>query len=314
MKHTFLFAACLCLLSCGSTGNNDSTDTVEDYADVVITLEFTNNIRQYERLGSFHEGLAKARRDGNWGFINTLGEEVIPCRYSEVGDFSEGRAYVSNGTGLYGYINREGETVVPCKYERAGNYSEGIACVSSGNRLNNFEAYLDFLDLEGNRIEALSGKYSWYIFSDCYGHPTYMPEYENGTCEVLEATDDEQDWPSLYIDTNGKTCDRPEAQPKKEEQEVKAFSDGSKDPVGHTLWGLQDQAGNVVLPCAFSYIRPFSQGVALAYVETGGYIGTGGLEDEDYIAVYGYVDKQGRHTFTKADFEKVGMVPLEGLQ
>lgn len=314
MKHTFLLAACLCLLSCGGTSSNGSTDTVADYADVTITPEFINNIRQYERLGSFHEGLSKARRDGRWGFINTLGEEVIPCRYSEAGDFCEGRAYVCNGTDLYGYINREGETVVPCKYERVGDYAEGIACVSSGNRLNSFEAYLDFLDLEGNRIEALSGKYAWFVFCDCYGHPTELPMFENGACQVLEPTADESDWPSLYIDTNGAPCERPQAQHQEEEQVVEAFSDCSTDPVGHTLWGLRDKAGNVVLPCVFSYILPFSQGVALAYVETGGNIGHDGIEDEDYIAVYGYVDKQGRHTFTKADFERVGMVPPGGLQ
>lgn len=70
----------------------------------------------------------------------------------------------------------------------------------------------------------------------------------------------------------------------------------------------------MVFPCVFSSLLPFSQGVALAYVETGGNIGNDGMEDEDYIAVYGYVDKQGHHTFTKADFERVGMVPPAGLQ
>ena len=319
MKQTFILSIiCLCMLSCGDKKNSSeegSDEGSDELTEVVITPEFTANIRQYDRLGTFHEGLAKARRDGYYGFINTLGEEVIPCRYTEVGDFSNGMVVISNGLDKYGYINRKGEAIIPCKYERAGDFSEGIACVSTGNYINDFEAYLDFIDTEGNVIEALSGKYTWPIFCDCYGNPTSLPQFENGVCQVLNPTDDEFDWPDILIDTKGQPCEQPESTHEtKEEPDIIAFADGTKDPVGHATWGLKDKAGNVVLPCVFSYIENFSEGVAVAYVETGGNIGRDGMEDEDYIAVYGYVDPQGNHTFTKEDFEKVGMTPPPGLQ
>lgn len=53
MKHPFLLAACLCLLSCDGTRNNGNIDTAEDYADWVITPEFIDNIRPYERSAPF---------------------------------------------------------------------------------------------------------------------------------------------------------------------------------------------------------------------------------------------------------------------
>jgi hypothetical protein len=56
------------------------------------------------------------------GFINTKGKLVIPYRhYLEVGDFSEGLAYVkekmSDGKIVTGFINTRGEYAIICDYE-----------------------------------------------------------------------------------------------------------------------------------------------------------------------------------------------------
>ncbi len=31
--------------------------------------------------------MAAVRRDGQWGFVNEEGEEVVPCQYDEVREF-----------------------------------------------------------------------------------------------------------------------------------------------------------------------------------------------------------------------------------
>ena len=104
---------------------------------VVITEQLANKIRKYEKLSSFHEGLAAVQRNGLWGYIDTEGNEVIPCIYkgTEYGNyafpFSEGMAVIIDKDGKYGYINKKGEMIVKPQFEEAGNFSEGVASVFS---------------------------------------------------------------------------------------------------------------------------------------------------------------------------------------
>lgn len=52
---------------------------------VVITEQLADKIRKYEKLSSFHEGLAAVQRNGLWGYIDTEGNEIIPCIYKRNG-------------------------------------------------------------------------------------------------------------------------------------------------------------------------------------------------------------------------------------
>lgn len=77
----------------------EKSDTV-DAKDAIVELtpEFIKAIEKYEQLGIFSEGYAAVRKGDRWGYINTKGEEVIPCNIdaSCVGPFSEGLAFVDN--------------------------------------------------------------------------------------------------------------------------------------------------------------------------------------------------------------------------
>ena len=61
-----------------------------------------------------------------WGFIDKSGALAIPTKYEEVGDFSEGLAWVRMN-GKCGYINMHGDLVVPPKYDRAYDFWNGMA-------------------------------------------------------------------------------------------------------------------------------------------------------------------------------------------
>jgi bifunctional DNA-binding transcriptional regulator/antitoxin component of YhaV-PrlF toxin-antitoxin module len=79
--------------------------------------------------GTFHEGLAKYT-DGGWGFIDRSGRIVIPAKFSIVGEFSEGLAFVSpSGKERYGYINKLGKLVIPTRFRVATDFHEGLALV-----------------------------------------------------------------------------------------------------------------------------------------------------------------------------------------
>lgn len=63
---------------------------------------------KYKQIRDFSGGLAAVENiDGLWGFINKKGEEVIPCQFKIVDDFSEGLAGVIDNNNMY-YIDRKG--------------------------------------------------------------------------------------------------------------------------------------------------------------------------------------------------------------
>lgn len=131
----------------------------------------------FEDISPFREGLAGVSiKNEGWGFINTKGEIVIPCIYSNVGNFNEGISRVVNykdkepkmgfidksGNNLFplickaasgfqngfamiqisdkwGFINLYGEIAIPCEYDVVGFFSEGLA----GVRLNEKSGFID---------------------------------------------------------------------------------------------------------------------------------------------------------------------------
>ncbi len=63
--------------------------------------------------GDYSEGLIRIKnKEGQWGYINTKCEIVIPFDYEKARDFSEGLALVKKEDGNWGYINRKGEWVI----------------------------------------------------------------------------------------------------------------------------------------------------------------------------------------------------------
>lgn len=111
------------------TNNDDDPNAV-----VELTPEFIEKVQQYDELAPFSEGRAAVCRDSLWGYINTKGDEVIPCQYSKeygVGAevFHEGMAQVYKDGKSY-YINRKGEIAFEGK---GGRFSEGVALLDNGN-------------------------------------------------------------------------------------------------------------------------------------------------------------------------------------
>jgi hypothetical protein len=79
----------------------------------------------YRGYGFCNE-LIDVELNGEWGFINTEGEQVIPCIYDEVFPFIEGLAGVLKND-YWGFINTEGEQVIPCIYDEVIPFYEGLA-------------------------------------------------------------------------------------------------------------------------------------------------------------------------------------------
>ena len=124
MKKNYLFTTLLCILFAG----------LQSFAQQKAPMEKVINGKTYK----FYEGLAidkQITEDGSskYGFIDTIGNIVIPLKYDGAQNFSEGLAKVENHDkkkqweGLIDVTGRE--VVPPVKYEVIGSFSEGIADV-----------------------------------------------------------------------------------------------------------------------------------------------------------------------------------------
>lgn len=104
---------------------------------------------KYDEVENFSEGLARVKINGKWGFIDKTDKLVIPAKYDKVFFFTEdlARVYIN---GKCGFIDKNGKMVIPAKYDGAWTFSEGLA----GVRIKNKWGFID-----KNRNIAIPAKY-----------------------------------------------------------------------------------------------------------------------------------------------------------
>ncbi len=87
---------------------------------------------KFDDVGELSNGLINVKK-GNWGFIDSLGDVLIPTKFKFADKFSNGLAIVSDGK-LYSYINTSGELIAPYEFTRVTRFDGKLARVSQGNK------------------------------------------------------------------------------------------------------------------------------------------------------------------------------------
>ena len=83
---------------------------------------------KYDNVDNFHEGLARVKLNGKWGFIDKTGKIVIEPKYDAAWDFSEGLASVKLN-GKWGFIDKTGKEITELKYDDVNSFLGGLASV-----------------------------------------------------------------------------------------------------------------------------------------------------------------------------------------
>lgn len=115
MSIACLFASYF-ILSCSSSEKEES------YRIVEISPTLSESVKKYSNVGEFHNGFAPVENNGRYGFIDTLGNEVIPCKYiglsyNEPGFYT---TYISNQYHLskQGLIGLDGKRLTEDVYKK----------------------------------------------------------------------------------------------------------------------------------------------------------------------------------------------------
>ena len=103
-----LSAAVICMTACGGS----SGETVDINGDWYRSPAIEAKPGDYDP-----DELCLVVKDGKAGFINSSGDEVIPCRYSYEVVFDESGYASASLDGKSGVINTSGEEVIPFEYD-----------------------------------------------------------------------------------------------------------------------------------------------------------------------------------------------------
>lgn len=103
------------------------------YIDKRGRAQFVDERGRFQDLGDFRDGLAPARVDGRWGFIDKSFRLRIEPVWDAVDEFSNGLAAVQK-EGRIGYIDKSGAVVVPLEYRFAAPFSDDLGMVETQQR------------------------------------------------------------------------------------------------------------------------------------------------------------------------------------
>ena len=231
----------------------------------------------YDYIDNFHEGLARVVKGSKYGFIDKMGNEVIPCDFDVIEeedvdyDFHDGFALVHKGEKAY-YINKEGQKAFQLNnYDNLSAFSNGYAAVYKNGKLG-------YIDTKGNEVIACSLNGYGYGFSE--GLAAVMKGDKVG-----------------YIDTKGNVV-VPFQYEIIDLGEPGQFAEGLAAVCKNERFGYIDKSGNEVVPCKYSIAFDFRDGRALV------------RKDDKY----GYIDKSGKEvipcSFDEAEFFSEGFAAV----
>jgi hypothetical protein len=95
-------------------------------------VSYRANHTQYH-LGKSSGNFFPVPMKNRMGFIDSLGNVVLPPVYESAHEFSEGLCAVRMN-GLYGFINASGKVIIPYQFDYATQFNEGLALVFHGKK------------------------------------------------------------------------------------------------------------------------------------------------------------------------------------
>ncbi len=220
------------------------------------------HLLRYEYVGRFSDGLARARMNDKWGFIDRNGEVVITAKYDSVCSFSEGLACVTQDDKV-GFIDKTGRQIIPFKYDGATSFTDGLAVAG----LKEKAGYIDKVGRivipfkfdgagmfsEGLASVKLGNKYGFINKSGDLVIPAkydYAGGFSEGLADVGMAVignpeEGDAEYNIGYIDKSGKLVIEMKY------NYVGSFSDGMAVVMWHGKQGFINKSGKEVIPLEY---------------------------------------------------------------
>ena len=257
----------------------------------------------YDMIYGCHDGMYRFRKSGMYGFLNSEGIEIIPAKYKDAKDFSEGLAGVLVDDEHWGYINKNDILSIDAIFSSVRDFHDGMAFVEilGENVMREDEYFGKLIDSNGTFISIDDGT---SISNEIYGSVWNMDrrayvysgrvvhDFHNGVAiiEDIGLYAAHEVFTSQYVLTKeGKQIPNPR-QEYSEEDSIKEFQKKNPeyDPATaeHDEWGYEPHEGFKV----YGDFGEFHNGIHKACIES--YFGAyNTIYPELYeVEGYGYVD------------------------
>lgn len=210
----------------------------------------------------FYDGLARVRRNMKYGFVNIVGEVIIPIKYDDAGDFREGLARVKYND-EYNFVNKTGKAVIPLgKVSDVYPFMEGFAIVrDKSNNTNPIDDFYRCLDKTGSHfyseglvpIRSSDKKEGFNYLS---GGTAIPPQYDYVSFFIEKLARVKLNGKYGFINKNGDT------NIKFQYDEAGDFHEGKARVKLNGKWGFIDKTGKTVIPFEYDEADDFKEGIA----------------------------------------------------
>ena len=277
----------------------------------------------YNMADSFYSNITKVSRNSAWAICDTNGYPLTGYSWEAMGEITDEHIPAKLG-GLWGYISAEGVVLIPYKYQQAENFSEGLARVltdegkyayidKSGNVA--FVSEYDYsFTVSGGAVCIV--KDGLYGYCDTAGSIIIHPQFESGFdfCEGLAAVKFGGKWG--YISTGGGYVVKPAY------THASDFKNGYAVCTTSSGYGIIDKSGKKLSSFTFDYIGendsegrfPAKSGDKCGYINAKGewllkvdydfcYTFTNGIARVYKDGLWGYIDEQGEEIVAPVFFD-----------
>ena len=88
---------------------------------------------KFEDVGTFHEGVAPAKLQGQWGLVDRSGNWIVPPSYDQIRRGNLGRFAVLKNK-RWGFVTSLGKRIAEPQYDDVSGFRNGLAAVKRGSR------------------------------------------------------------------------------------------------------------------------------------------------------------------------------------
>ena len=244
----------------------------------VINVNTNTTVSPYwEQIDNFNEhGLAKVKKDGKYGYIDTQGKVVVPCQWVDVSAYEGGYCtvaesvtpaggnYYGNVNYVYGMYDAQGNEVTPAQWRTLGQsenscwltsdtyYSSNYLrinrpAISDGKiKVQNTDGLWGFIDEQGQLV----GRVEWKIIDD----------FSEGLAAVTN-----NEGKIGFIDGNGNIVIEPQY------DATQSFHEGLAAVRVDNYWRYIDMSNNVIINARYTDVNSFSNGKADVFLEGTGW-------------------------------------------
>ncbi len=254
-----------------------SEETFRKFKSSFPDYPFVNELESDYKLQNYI--FLPVSKNEKWGYINELGQEMIPAQFDEASLFSDGLAVVVKNN-KSGYINKAGKTVLSFIYDDAENFRNGSAVIMKDslygliNRIGEILINPEYEELgdpvDGICVGVKKGKYGFIakngkvLTQFVYDLAT---DFKEGFAIV--SLDDKYG----IINSLGKYVVEPTY------EDVIPIGSNRLKVANDELWGIIDYHGKIIQPLIYDAIGDYGNGLALvAHAGKYGYVNdTGAL-------------------------------------